>query len=61
MTEEALRHLVEKRYSSRFGALAHDFDTAEAGSNSVASRITRFLISLEDGLLCLDLCSGDCS
>ncbi|KAJ5283468.1 hypothetical protein N7497_003755 [Penicillium chrysogenum] len=34
MTEEALRHLVEKRYSSRFGALAHDFDTAEAGSTS---------------------------
>ena len=37
MTEDALGHLVEKRYSSRFGTLARDFDPAEAGSTSSPS------------------------
>jgi hypothetical protein len=37
MTEEALNHMVEKRYSSRFGALAHNFDPAEVGSASSPS------------------------
>ncbi|KAJ5474094.1 hypothetical protein N7475_003660 [Penicillium sp. IBT 31633x] len=37
MTESALGHLVEKRYSSRFGTLARDFDPAEAGSTSSPS------------------------
>ncbi|KAJ6181392.1 hypothetical protein N7485_000034 [Penicillium canescens] len=37
MTEEALGQLVEKRYSSRFGALADKFDPAEAGRSSSPS------------------------
>ncbi|PGG98152.1 hypothetical protein AJ80_09579 [Polytolypa hystricis UAMH7299] len=37
MTEEALRHLADKRYSSRFGALAGDSDPAEAGTTSSPS------------------------
>lgn len=32
MTEDALRHVTEKRYSSRFGALVRDTDPAEADS-----------------------------
>ena len=34
MTEEALRHLTEKRYNSRFGALASDSNPAEAVNSS---------------------------
>jgi hypothetical protein len=34
MTEENLRYLTEKRYSSRFGALAGHSDPAEAGTTS---------------------------
>jgi hypothetical protein len=37
MTDESLRHLAEKRYSSRFGALAGDSDPAEAGATSSPS------------------------
>lgn len=37
MTEEALRHLTEKRYNSRFGALALESDPAEADSSSSPS------------------------
>jgi hypothetical protein len=37
MTDESLRHLAEKRYSSRFGALAGDFDPAEAGNTNSRS------------------------
>lgn len=34
MTEEALRHLTEKRYNSRFGALDSDSNPAEAVNSS---------------------------
>jgi ElaB/YqjD/DUF883 family membrane-anchored ribosome-binding protein len=34
MTEENLRYLTEKRYSSRFGALVRDSNPAEAGTTS---------------------------
>lgn len=37
MTEESLGHLVEKRYSSRFGTFARGFDPAEAGRTSSPS------------------------
>jgi len=37
MTEGALRHLTEKRYSSRFGALAGDSGSAQAGTTSSPS------------------------
>lgn len=37
MTEESLRHLTEKRYGSRFGALASDFDRAPVGTPSPSS------------------------
>ncbi|EFQ99369.1 hypothetical protein MGYG_02380 [Nannizzia gypsea CBS 118893] len=34
MTEEALRHLAEKRYNSRFGAPANAYNSAETSSTS---------------------------
>lgn len=37
MTEEALRHLAEKRYSSRFGALAQESNAADAFSTRLSS------------------------
>lgn len=39
MTEEALRHLTEKRYNSRFGALVLGSDPAEADSTSSLSAV----------------------
>lgn len=37
MTEEALRHLTEKRYSSRFGAFTQESDAADAISTRLPS------------------------
>ncbi|KAA8646129.1 uncharacterized protein ATNIH1004_007555 [Aspergillus tanneri] len=37
MTDESLRHLAEKRYTSRFGALASDLDSIEAGTTNSSS------------------------
>jgi Fungal N-terminal domain of STAND proteins len=37
MTDESLQHLTERRYSSRFGALAGDSDHTEAGATSSPS------------------------